>query len=232
MTNKVIRLSSAILLTAFVSVSLVACGSKKDESSTPSSKASSSVVAKSSSTKKASQSGSKASSSQAESQADSQSDQGSVANATGGQEQGNVSQEASQAKASSDKEAETSDAAVPAELVGTWTGSSQQASEITMTIDAAGNVTTTANFNVDYEPNRTSSTTAKAVQVADNLYVWEGGDFSTLMPGITGLGGAGFQAKPGFYLQNGQYTPVQFISPLGDNFDYSNYNAFPFSLSK
>ena len=89
-----------------------------------------------------------------------------------------------------------------------------------------------ANFNVDYEPYRQSSTTAKAVQISGNLYVWEGGDFSTLLPGITGLGGAGFQAKPGFILENGTYTPVQFISDLGPTFDYSNYNAFPFSLTK
>ena len=57
-------------------------------------------------------------------------------------------------------------------------------------------------------------------------------DFSTLLPGITGIGGAGFQAKPGFILENGTYTPVQFISDLGPTFDYSNYNAFPFSLTK
>ena len=56
--------------------------------------------------------------------------------------------------------------------------------------------------------------------------------FSTLLPGITGIGGAGFQAKPGFILENGTYTPVQFISDLGPTFDYSNYNAFPFSLTK
>ena len=125
-----------------------------------------------------------------------------------------------------------SDAPVPAALVGTWTGTSPQATDISFTVDANGNVTSKANFNVDYEPYRQSSTTAKAVQISGNLYVWEGGDFSTLLPGITGLGGAGFQAKPGFILENGTYTPVQFISYLGPTFDYSNYNAFPFSLTK
>ena len=125
-----------------------------------------------------------------------------------------------------------SDAPVPAALVGTWTGTSPQATDISFTVDADGNITSKANFNVDYEPYRQSSTTAKAVQISGNLYVWEGGDFSTLLPGITGLGGAGFQAKPGFILENGTYTPVQFISDLGPTFDYSNYNAFPFSLTK
>ena len=110
--------------------------------------------------------------------------------------------------------------------------SSPQATDISFTVDADGNITSKANFNVDYEPYRQSSTTAKAVQISGNLYVWEGGDFSTLLPGITGLGGAGFQAKPGFILENGTYTPVQFISDLRPTFDYSNYNAFPFSLTK
>lgn len=81
-----------------------------------------------------------------------------------------------------------SDAPVPAALVGTWTGTSPQATDISFTVDANGNVTSKANFNVDYEPYRQSSTTAKAVQISGNLYVWEGGDFSTLLPGITGLG--------------------------------------------
>ena len=49
---------------------------------------------------------------------------------------------------------------------------------------------------------------------------------------IDSLKSAGFQAKPGFILKNGTYTPVQFISDLGPTFDYSNYNAFPFSLTK
>ena len=41
-----------------------------------------------------------------------------------------------------------------------------------------------------------------------------------------------YQAQPGFILKNGTYIPVQFISDLGPTFDYSNYNAFPFSLTK
>ena len=146
---------------------------------------------------------------------------------------GTNSSAASESNKSSQATADTqSDAPVPAALVGTWTGTSPQATDISFTVDADGNITSKANFNVDYEPYRQSSTTAKAVQISGNLYVWEGGDFSTLLPGITGIGGAGFQAKPGFILENGTYTPVQFISDLGPTFDYSNYNAFPFSLTK
>ena len=109
---------------------------------------------------------------------------------------------------------------------------SPQATDISFTVDADENITSKENFNVTYEPYCQSFITAKAVQISGNLYVWEGGDFSTLLPGITGLGGAGFQAKPGFILENGTYTPVQFISDLGPSFDYSNYKAFPFSLTK
>ena len=146
---------------------------------------------------------------------------------------GTSSSAASESNKSSQATTNTqSDAPVPAALVGTWTGTSPQATDISFTVDADGKITSKANFNVDYEPYRQSSTTAKAVQISGNLYVWEGGDFSTLLPGITGLGGAGFQAKPGFILENGTYTPVQFISDLGPTFDYSNYNAFPFSLTK
>ena len=94
-----------------------------------------------------------------------------------------------------------SDAPVPAALVGTWTGTSPQATDISFTVDADGNVTSKANFNVDYEPYRQSSTTAKAVQISGNLYVWEGGDFSTLLPGITGLEGAGFKLNLALFLK-------------------------------
>ena len=55
---------------------------------------------------------------------------------------------------------------VPAALVGTWTGTSPQATDISFTVDADGNITSKANFNVDYEPYRQSSTTAKAVQIS------------------------------------------------------------------
>ena len=55
-----------------------------------------------------------------------------------------------------------SDAPVPAGLVGTWTGTSPQATDISFTVDADGNITSKANFNVDYEPYRQSSTTAKS----------------------------------------------------------------------
>ena len=244
MKDKVIRVCSLVLLSVAVSASLVGCGSKSEKDTAASSTTSTSKVVKSSAKTKASEKKSaKKSKTEDSSSKDSQGqEEASTPEASSSKNQataGNDAQSGASSSAVSDsnKSSQTtrdsqSDTPVPAALVGTWTGTSPQATDISFTVDANGNVTSKANFNVDYEPYRQSSTTAKAVQISGNLYVWEGGDFSTLLPGITGLGGAGFQAKPGFILENGTYTPVQFISDLGPTFDYSNYNAFPFSSTK
>ncbi|MBS6253572.1 MAG: hypothetical protein KH447_02440 [Streptococcus sp.] len=242
MKRKVIRVCSLVLLSVAVSGAIVGCGSKSEKDTASSSTTSTSKVVKSSekpktderkSAKKAKTETSKDSQGQdlaSDSESSSVKDQASAGTDA---QAGTSSSAASESSKSSQTTRDSqSDSPVPAALVGTWTGTSPQATDISFTVDANGNVTSKANFNVDYEPYRQSSTTAKAVQISGNLYVWEGGDFSTLLPGITGLGGAGFQAKPGFILENGTYTPVQFISDLGPTFDYSNYNAFPFSLTK
>lgn len=242
MKRKVIRVCSLVLLSVAVSGALVGCGSKSEKDTASSSTTSTSKVVKSSekpktaerkSAKKAKTEASKDSQGQdlaSDSESSSVKDQASAGTDA---QAGTSSSTASESNKSGQARPDTqSDAPVPAALVGTWTGTSPQATDISFTVDADGKITSKANFNVDYEPYRQSSTTAKAVQISGNLYVWEGGDFSTLLPGITGLGGAGFQAKPGFILENGTYTPVQFISDLGPTFDYSNYNAFPFSLTK
>lgn len=242
MKSKVIRVCSLVLLSVAVSGVLVGCGSKSEKDTASSSTTSTSKVVNSSekpktaerkSAKKAKSDASKNSQGQdlaSDSESSSAKDQ---ATAGTDAQAGTSSSAASESNKSGQARPDTqSNSPVPAALVGTWTGTSPQATDISFTVDADGNITSKANFNVDYEPYRQSSTTAKAVQISGNLYVWEGGDFSTLLPGITGLGGAGFQAKPGFILENGSYTPVQFISDLGPTFDYSNYNAFPFSLTK
>ena len=242
MKRKVIRVCSLVLLSVAVSGAIGGCGSKSEKDTASSSTTSTSKVVKSSekpktderkSAKKAKTETSKDSQGQdlaSDSESSSVKDQASAGTDA---QAGTSSSAASESSKSSQTTRDSqSDSPVPAALVGTWTGTSPQATDISFTVDADGNVTSKANFNVDYEPYRQSSTTAKAVQISGNLYVWEGGDFSTLLPGITGLGGAGFQAKPGFILENGTYTPVQFISDLGPTFDYSNYNAFPFSLTK
>ena len=244
MKRKDIRVCSLVLLSVAVSGALIGCGSKSEKDTASSSTTSTSKVVKSSAKSKAAErksakkaktenSASKDSQGQEEVRAPEASSSKSQATAGNDAQAGTSSSAASESNKSSQATTNTqSDAPVPAALVGTWTGTSPQATDISFTVDADGKITSKANFNVDYEPYRQSSTTATAVQISGNLYVWEGGDFSTLLPGITGLGGAGFQAKPGFILENGTYTPVQFISDLGPTFDYSNYNAFPFSLTK
>lgn len=241
MKDKVIRVCSLVLLSVAVSATLVGCGSKSEKDTAASSTPSTSQLVKSS-TRSTEKKTDKQSKSDASASKKDQDQEASVTESSSGKTQ-EATDDAAQSGASSSATSDSnkssqatpdtqSDAPVPAALIGTWTGTSPQATDISFTVDANGNVTSKANFNVDYEPYRQSSTTAKAVQISGNLYVWEGGDFSTLLPGITGLGGAGFQAKPGFILENGTYTPVQFISDLGPSFDYSNYNAFPFSLTK
>ena len=241
MKDKVIRVCSFVLLSVAVSASLVGCGSKSEKDTAASSTPSTSQLVKSS-TRSTEKKTDKQSKSDASASKKDQDQEASVTESNSVKKQAATDDAAqsgasSSAASDSNKSSQTkrdsqSDAPVPAALIGTWTGTSPQATDISFTVDANGNVTSKANFNVDYEPYRQSSTTAKAVQISGNLYVWEGGDFSTLLPGITGLGGAGFQAKPGFILENGTYTPVQFISDLGPTFDYSNYKAFPFSLTK
>lgn len=241
MKDKVIRVCSLVLLSVAVSTALVGCGSKSEKDTAASSTPSTSQLVKSS-TRSTEKKTDKQSKSDASASKKDQDQEASVTESNSVKKQaatddaaqsGASSSAASESNKSSQATTDTqSDAPVPAALIGTWTGTSPQATDISFTVDANGNVTSKANFNVDYEPYRQSSTTAKAVQISGNLYVWEGGDFSTLLPGITGLGGAGFQAKPGFILENGTYTPVQFISDLGPSFDYSNYKAFSFSLTK
>ena len=126
-------------------------------------------------------------------------------------------------------------APVPAELVGTWVGSSPQADAIKMTVDANGDVTTVVSFKNDSEPTRTATYTARAVKATGNIYYWEsegldGAD--ALLPGITGLGVANFRLEPGFVLEEGHYTPIVFTAPINTEFDYTKYNDFRFSLTK
>lgn len=136
---------------------------------------------------------------------------------------------------SSDKATDSSQM-VPAELVGTWTGTTEIAKDVQMTVGADGTVTTTANFyQADVNPIRTATTRAKAVQASGNIYYWdtdEAGAFEALLPGIAGLGGANAKVKAGFILEEGHYTPIVFVTGLNEEFDYSKYNDFRVSLTK
>ena len=197
---------------------LVACGSKKEENSSSVKETQTSMKA---CQKKTNQSSKKKNTKETESSSEetTQSSQTTTASNT----------------TSSDKATDSSQM-VPAELVGTWTGTTEIAKDVQMTVAADGTVTTTANFyQADVNPIRTATTRAKAVQASGNIYYWdtdEAGAFEALLPGIAGLGGANAKVKAGFILEEGHYTPIVFVTGLNEEFDYSKYNDFRVSLTK
>ena len=197
---------------------LVACGSKKEENSSSVKETQTSMKA---CQKKTNQSSKKKNTKETESSSEetTQSSQTTTASNT----------------TSSDKATDSSQM-VPTELVGTWTGTTEIAKDVQMTVAADGTVTTTANFyQADVNPIRTATTRAKAVQASGNIYYWETdepGAFDALLPGIAGLGGANAKVKAGFILEEGHYTPIVFVTGLNEDFDYSKYNDFRVSLTK
>lgn len=197
---------------------LVACGSKKEENSSSVKETQTSMK---SGQKKTNQSSKKKNTKATESSSEetTQSSQTTTASNT----------------TSSDKATDSSQM-VPTELVGTWTGTTEIAKDVQMTVAADGTVTTTANFyQADVNPIRTATTRAKAVQASGNIYYWdtdEAGAFEALLPGIAGLGGANAKVKAGFILEEGHYTPIVFVTGLNEEFDYSKYNDFRVSLTK
>ena len=160
MKDKVIRVCSLVLLSVAVSASLVGCGSKSEKDTAASSTTSTSKVVKSSAKTKASEKKSaKKSKTEDSSSKDSQGqEEASTPEASSSKNQataGNDAQSGASSSAVSDsnKSSQTtrdsqSDTPVPAALVGTWTGTSPQATDISFTVDANGNVTSKANFNV------------------------------------------------------------------------------------
>ena len=197
---------------------LVACGSKKEENSSSVKETQTSMK---SSQDKTNQSSKKKNTKETESSSEetTQSSQTTTASNT----------------TSGDKATDQSQM-VPAELVGTWTGTTEIAKDVQMTVAADGTVTTTANFyQADVNPIRTATTRAKAVQASGNIYYWdtdEPGAFEALLPGIAGLGGANAKVKAGFILEEGHYTPIVFVTGLNEEFDYNKYNDFRVSLTK
>ncbi|MEI3023739.1 MAG: hypothetical protein V8T37_01985 [Streptococcus sp.] len=219
MKKSIFRWSAAVLVAASLGLALSGCGAKDKKTASSSAKASTSKVEKTAKTNSKKEcsiflSGKRCSllSSTQASSSTATKDSGKTENAS-----------------------TTTQAPVPAELVGTWVGSSPQADSIKMTVDANGDVTTVVSFKNDSEPTRTATYTARAVQATGNIYYWnvEGFDGAdALLPGITGLGGANFRFEPGFVLEEGHYTPIVFTTDLNTEFDYTKYNDFRFSLTK
>ena len=201
---------------------LVACGSKKEESN---SSAKETQTSMSSSQKKTNQSSKKKNTKTTEASSEEAVNSSQTATASG--------------TTNDDKASPASPAStqmVPEELIGTWTGTTEIAKDVQMTVAADGTVTTTANFyQADVNPIRTATARAKAVQASGNVYYWETdepGAFDALLPGIAGLGGANAKVKAGFILEEGHYTPIVFVTGLNEDFDYSKYNDFRVFLTK
>lgn len=197
---------------------LVACGSKKEENSSSVKETQTSMK---SGQNKTNQSSKKKNTKETESSSE---------------ETTQSSQTTTASNTTSGAKATDSSQMVPAELVGTWTGTTEIAKDVQMTVAADGTVTTTANFyQADVNPIRTATTRARAVQASGNIYYWETdepGAFDALLPGIAGLGGANAKVKAGFILEEGHYTPIVFVTGLNEEFDYSKYNDFRVSLTK
>lgn len=206
---------------------LVACGSKKEENNSSAKEAQTTVKSSQKKAKAASSGKKETKVTEANSQEGAQAASKDAANS--GQT------DAGSSSASTNKAIDSSQM-VPEELVGTWTGTTEIAKDVQMTVAADGTVTTTANFyQADLSPVRTATTKAKSVQASGNVYYWETdepGAFDALLPGIAGLGGANMKVKPGFILEEGHYTPIVFVTGLNEDFDYSKYNDFRVSLTK
>jgi len=210
--------TSLALLSLTSATLLVACGSKKEENSSSVKETQTSMK---SGQKKTNQSSKK---------------KNTKATESSSEETTQSSQTTTASNTTSGAKATDSSQMVPAELVGTWTGTTEIAKDVQMTVAADGTVTTTANFyQADVNPIRTATTRAKAVQASGNIYYWdtdEAGAFEALLPGIAGLGGANAKVKAGFILEEGHYTPIVFVTGLNEEFDYSKYNDFRVSLTK
>ncbi|HEM5991010.1 TPA: hypothetical protein U2B33_000910 [Streptococcus suis] len=107
---------------------------------------------------------------------------------------------------------------IPDSLVGKWHGSSQQARNIEVTISADGTFTTYEDFRLSENEegeHLIHTYTAKVtdlVEYAPNHYLIREaeGEYSALLPGMTGLGG---RIAPGFILEGGQYKVVMWGNP-------------------
>ena len=168
---------------------LVACGSKKEENS--------SSVKETQTSMKSGQNKTNQSSKK----------KNTKATESSSEETTQSSQTTTASNTTSGDKATDSSQMVPEELVGTWTGTTELAKDVQMTVAADGTVTTTANFyQADYNPIRTATARAKAVQASGNIYYWETeepGDLDALLPGISGLGGGQCQGKTRFYFGRG-----------------------------
>ncbi|HEL2730427.1 TPA: hypothetical protein T8F52_001544 [Streptococcus suis] len=107
---------------------------------------------------------------------------------------------------------------IPDSLVGKWQGSSQQARNIEVTISADDIFTTYEDFRLseneegEHLIHTYTARVTDLVEYAPNHYLIREaeGEYSALLPGMTGLGG---RIAPGFILEDGQYKVVMWGNP-------------------
>lgn len=107
---------------------------------------------------------------------------------------------------------------IPDSLVGKWQGSSQQARNIEVTISADGTFITYEDFRLseneegEHLIHTYTARVTDLVEYAPNYYLIREaeGEYSALLPGMTGLGG---RIAPGFILEGGQYKVVMWGNP-------------------
>ncbi|MEG3298937.1 hypothetical protein [Streptococcus suis] len=117
---------------------------------------------------------------------------------------------------------------IPDSLVGKWQGSSQQARNIEVTISADGTFTTYEDFRLseneegEHLIHTYTARVTDLVEYAPNHYLIREaeGEYSALLPGMTGLGG---RIAPGFILEGGQYKVVMWGNPT-DSAVEAKYN--------
>ncbi|MGU7914442.1 hypothetical protein ACS60K_00835 [Streptococcus suis] len=113
---------------------------------------------------------------------------------------------------------------IPNSLVGKWQGSNQQARNIEVTISADGTFTTYEDFRLseneegEHLIHTYTARVTDLVEYAPNHYLIREaeGEYSALLPGMTGLGG---RIAPGFILEGGQYKVVMWGNPFDSSIE-------------
>ena len=131
----------------------------------------------------------------------------------------------------------TTSGTFPPEVLGTFSGNSLQAKDVSITFASDGTVTTTANFAWDGVDNiqNSQATISSVTLVAPNTYRIDhfDGDIEAILPGITGLGGVyNGIIQQGFKIENGTFTPVHFMAPTQEEMDYNRAQDFGVTLNR
>ncbi|HEM2547677.1 TPA: hypothetical protein U0431_000440 [Streptococcus suis] len=113
---------------------------------------------------------------------------------------------------------------VPDTLVGKWIGTSPQARYVELTVSPDGTFTTYEDFRLsedeegDHLIHTYTARVTDLVEYAPKHYLIRGaeGEYSALLPAVTGLGG---RIAPGFILEDGQYKVILWGNPFDSSIE-------------